>query len=384
MNFFSSNKKIGILGGGQLGKMLLASTRKWNITTHVLDPNNNAPANLCCNNFICGDYKDFDTVYKFGKNLDLITYEIEHVNLKALIKLKEEGVKIYPSPENLRVIQNKYLQKKFYIENDIPTAKYLFFKSKNDIIKAISSKKIKFPFVWKSTSMGYDGFGVKIVKNIQDFDRLNDLECICEDLVKLDKELAVIVCRNPNGEIVTYPTVEMEFNNESNQVEYVLCPARISNEISQKANQIALSVSKSFQHIGLLAVELFLTKNKKILVNEVAPRPHNSGHYSIEGAKTNQFDQHIRAILNLPLGDTSSISPTVMLNLVGDKNHNGIVQYKNINELFKFPGVNPHIYGKKQTRPFRKMGHITITNTSIVKAKDIAKKIKKIISIISK
>ena len=232
--------------------------------------------------------------------------------------------------------------------------------------------------------MGYDGFGVKIVKNIQDFDRLNDLECICEDLVKLDKELAVIVCRNPNGEIVTYPTVEMEFNDESNQVEYVLCPARISNEISQKANQIALSVSKSFQHIGLLAVELFLTKNKKILVNEVAPRPHNSGHYSIEGAKTNQFDQHIRAILNLPLGDTSSISPTVMLNLVGDKNHNGIVQYKNINELFKFPGVNPHIYGKKQTRPFRKMGHITITNTSIVKAKDIAKKIKKIISIISK
>jgi len=384
MNFFSSHKKIGILGGGQLGKMFLNTTRKWDITTHVLDPNENAPSKFSCNHFQCGDFNDYETAYKFGKNLDVITYEIEHVNVDALYALKDEGVIVYPSPENLSIIQDKFSQKKFYENHHIPTVNYKFYASKNTLESALKNKKLNYPFVWKSTKMGYDGYGVKIIKNIEDLKNVNNVPCISEDLIKYSHELAVIVCRNSDGEIKTYPIIEMEFNEDSHQVEYVTCPAQISFEASSKAKEIALLVSKSFNHIGLLAVELFLTYENEILVNEVAPRPHNSGHFSIEGSATDQFEQHLRAILNMPLGETTMISPSVMLNLVGAKGYNGNVTYNNIEKILALPGVNLHIYGKKKTRPDRKMGHVTILNKEIKEAKKIAKTIKKIITIISK
>jgi 5-(carboxyamino)imidazole ribonucleotide synthase len=384
MNFFSSNKKFGILGGGQLGKMILAATQKWDITTYVLDPNKNAPSSFCCNFFKQGDFKDFETVYNFGKKLDLITFEIEHVNLEALYKLEEEGVVVYPSPRNLSIIQDKFSQKKFYQKNNIPTAKFNFFSKKNELENALKNNLISIPFVWKSSKLGYDGYGVKVIKSKKDLSEINNVPCITEELIKYSNELSVIICRNPNEESKIYPVIEMEFNKSSNQVENVICPAQISNKSMIKAEKIALKVSKSFNHVGLLAIEMFLTEENEVLVNEVAPRPHNSGHFTIEGSLTNQFEQHLRGILNLPLGETNLISPSVMINLVGPIGINGKVSYKNIKKLLKLKGVNLHIYGKKETRPNRKLGHVTIINKNIIKAKKIAKKIKETIKIISK
>ena len=384
MDFFSSNKKFGILGGGQLGKMLLTATQKWDITTYVLDPNKNAPSRFLCNFFKQGNFKDYDTVYDFGKNLDLITFEIEHVNLEALLKLEEKGVMVYPSPRNLSIIQDKFSQKKFYQKNNIPTAEFVFFSKKNELENALKNNIISLPFVWKSTRLGYDGYGVKVIKSKKDLSKISDVPCIIEDLIKFSNELSVIVCRNPNEESKIYPVIEMEFNKLSNQVENVICPAQIPNELRIKAEKIALKVSKSFDHVGLLAVEMFLTREKKILVNEVAPRPHNSGHFTIEGSLTDQFEQHLRGILNLPLGETNLISPSVMINLVGPAGINGKFSFKNIKNILKLKGVNPHIYGKKETRPNRKLGHVTILNGNIIKAKKIATKIKETVKIISK
>jgi len=384
MDFFSSNKKFGILGGGQLGKMLLTATQKWDITTYVLDPNKNAPSRFFCNFFKQGDFKDYDTVYDFGKNLDLITFEIEHVNLEALLKLEEKGVMVYPSPRNLSIIQDKFSQKKFYQKNNIPTAEFVFFSKKNELENALKNNIISIPFVWKSTKLGYDGYGVKVIKSKKDLSKISDVPCIIEDLIKFSNELSVIVCRNPNVESKIYPVIEMEFNKLSNQVENVVCPAQISNQLRIKAEKVALKVSKSFDHVGLLAVEMFLTEEKEILVNEVAPRPHNSGHFTIEGSLTDQFEQHLRGILNLPLGETNLISPSVMINLVGPGGINGKFSFKNIKKILKLKGVNPHIYGKKETRPNRKLGHVTILNENIIKAKKIATKIKETVKIISK
>ncbi len=383
-NYFSSNFTLGILGGGQLGKMMLYETRKFDITTHVLDPSLEAPCRIACDHFTQGDLMDYDTVYTFGKKVDILTFEIEGVNIEALEALEKEGKKVYPSSKTLRNIQDKGVQKKFYDTHKIPTAPFSVFETIAKVKKAVASGELKLPFVWKSCTGGYDGKGVQVIKNSQTLDVLPDCPCITEDLVAFKNELAVIVVRNPSAQVKTYPVVEMEFHPQANQVEYVICPARIDDKVAAKARSIAIQVSKAFEHVGLLAVEMFQTNDDQIIVNEVAPRPHNSGHYSIEASYTNQFEQHIRAILDLPLGNTASKVGGIMVNLVGEQNHTGDVAYQNIEEIMAMDGVTPHIYGKKQTRPYRKMGHVTIVNQNIDTAREIAQQVKQRIKVISK
>lgn len=383
-NYFSSNFKLGVLGGGQLGRMLLTETQKFDIYTVILDGNADAPCAQICNEFHQGDLLDYDTVYNFGKQVDLLTIEIENVNIDALDALEAEGLTIFPKPKNLRTIQNKAHQKVFYHDNNIPTADFSRFTSLEELKHAISNEAISFPFVWKSARFGYDGNGVKIVRAISDLENLPTGECISEKLVPFKNELAVIVARNASGETKTYPVVEMEFHPEANQVEYVICPARIDDTVAKKAREVALKVADAFDFVGLLAVEMFQTENDEILVNEAAPRTHNSGHYSIEASYTSQFEQHLRSILNLPLGNTNSKVAGIMVNLVGAEGYTGDVVYENIEEILKIDGVTPHIYGKKTTKPFRKMGHVTIVNEDINEARKVAQQVKETIKVIAK
>ncbi|WBX77213.1 5-(carboxyamino)imidazole ribonucleotide synthase [Tenacibaculum ovolyticum] len=383
-NYFSSDFKLGVLGGGQLGRMLLTETQKLDIYTVILDSNAEAPCAQICNEFHQGDLFDFDTVYNFGKKVDVLTIEIENVNIDALDKLEAEGLTIYPKPSNLRVIQNKALQKKFYSSNNIPTADFSHYAFLEELKHSYENNSIEFPFVWKAARFGYDGTGVKIVRNINDLNNLPAVECITEKLIPFKNELAVIVARNPSGEIKTYPVVEMEFHPEANQVEYVICPARINDSVAKKAQEVALKVADTLDFVGLLAVEMFQTSTDEILVNEVAPRTHNSGHYSIEASYTSQFEQHLRSILDLPLGNTESKVAGIMVNLVGEEGYTGDVVYQNMNEVLKIDGVTPHIYGKKTTKPFRKMGHVTIVNQDINEARKIAQQVKETLKVISK
>jgi len=402
MDFFSSQFKLGILGGGQLGKMLLSETRKFDIQTYVLDLSADAPSKIACNKFFQGNLMDFEAVYNFGKQVDVLTFEIEMVNIQALTKLEAEGIKVFPSPKTLKVIQNKAVQKEFFVASNIPTSKFEKFSNLENLKTTVSSSafemqivkdlksaignhqsKITLPFVWKSTEFGYDGTGVKVIKCEKDLDLLPNIECIAEEMIAFKNELAVIVVRNFDGQIKHYPVVEMEFHPEANQVEYVICPARIPDDIAQKAIEIALDVSKKINHVGLLAVEMFLTQDSQILVNEVAPRPHNSGHQTIEASYTSQFENHLRAILNLPLGNCDSKLAGVMVNLVGEEGFSGNVKYENIEKIMAIDGVTPHIYGKQQTRPFRKMGHVTIVNKNIFEARRIAEVVKNNIRVIS-
>ena len=363
--------------------MLLYETRKFDIRTIVLDPNAEAPCRIACDEFTRGDLMDFDTVVNFGRKADVLTFEIEAVNVEALEKLESEGIKVYPSSNTLKKIQDKGVQKDFFTSYEIPTARYQKYPSKMAFLEGLQKGEISLPLVWKSTTGGYDGKGVAVVKNLQTAEDLPETACIAEDLIPFKNELAVIVARNPSGEVKTYPVVEMEFHPEANQVEYVICPARIDATVAEKARKVAEKVSRAYEHIGLLAVEMFQTEEDGILVNEVAPRPHNSGHYSIEAAFTNQFEQHLRAILDLPLGDTESKAGGVMVNLVGEEGFSGNVIYENISEIMKLKGVTPHIYGKKITRPFRKMGHVTIVNADLSKARQIAEEVKNKIRVIS-
>lgn len=384
INYFSSDFKLGILGGGQLGKMMLYDTRKYDIQTYVLDPSDEAPCKIACNYFEQGDLMDYETVLNFGRKVDVLTFEIEGVNVKALKTLEAEGIKTFPSAATLEKIQNKAVQKQFYTEKEIPTAPFKTYQKIENLIADIESGARSLPFVWKSATGGYDGKGVSVIKEPEALKELPDTECIAEEMIPFKNELAVIVARTPTGEVKTYPVVEMEFHPTANQVEYVICPARIEDHVAEKARAVAQKVSESFEHVGLLAVEMFQTEEDEILVNEVAPRPHNSGHYSIEASYTNQFEQHLRAILDLPLGNTDSKVGGIMVNLVGDKDHEGEVVYKNIDKIMKMDGVTPHIYGKKITRPFRKMGHVTIVNENIDEARKVAEQVKGEIKVISR
>lgn len=381
--YFSSSFKLGILGGGQLGKMLLNETRKFDVYTCVLDPSNEAPSKIACNEFYQGDLMDYQTVYDFGKKVNVLTIEIENVNVDALEALEKEGITVFPSSKTLRTIQNKAKQKLFYVDHNLPTAPFSRFAYLSEIQDAINNGGLEFPFVWKAARFGYDGNGVKVIKQLADLEGLPNGECIAETLIPFKNELAVIVARNPKGEVKVYPVVEMEFHPEANQVEYVICPARIPKEVALKAELVALKTSAAFEHVGLLAVEMFQTKNDEILINEVAPRPHNSGHQTIEASYTSQFEQHIRAILDLPLGKTESKVGGIMVNLVGAENYSGDVVYEHIETIMQMEGVTPHIYGKKQTRPFRKMGHVTIVNEDLDKARKIAEQVKNTIKVIS-
>lgn len=384
MNYFSSDFKLGILGGGQLGKMMLYETRKWDVWTKVLDASPEAPCKISCNQFVQGDLLDYDTVYDFGQGLDVLTIEIENVNLDALERLEKEGLKVFPQPRALRIIQNKAKQKLFYVDHEIPTAQFQRFAYMSEIEDSIQNGGLTLPFVWKAAQFGYDGQGVKVVRKLSDLEGLPKGECIAETMIPFKNELAVIVARNSSGDIKTYPVVEMEFHPEANQVEYVICPARINDKVAAKARELALKVAEKIGLTGLLAVEMFQTQDDEILVNEVAPRPHNSGHYSIEASYTNQFEQHIRCILDLPLGATESKVAGIMVNLVGAEGYIGDVIYENMEEILRLEGVTPHIYGKKQTRPFRKMGHVTIVDENMTRARQVAQEVKEKIKVISK
>ena len=380
-NYFSSDFKLGILGGGQLGKMLLSETRKYDIHTCVLDPSAVAPGRLASNEFFEGDLNDFETVYNFGKKVDLLTIEIEAVNIEALEKLESEGLEIHPRPRILRLIQDKAIQKQFYKDNNIPTSDFEIFKNKPEAVLAIASNDWPMPVVWKAATGGYDGFGVNICRTKEDFNNIGNQKGILEELVPFEKELAVVVARNKNGQTKSFPVVEMEFHPTANQVEYVISPSSISERLKVQAQALAEDVADAYQLCGILAVEMFLTKDGEILVNEVAPRTHNSGHLTIEANYTSQFEQHLRAILNLPLGSTAMKAAGVMANLVGEDGHTGNVVYEGYQDLLATDGVNIHIYGKKETRPFRKMGHVTVIHREVSEARRLAGLAKEKISV---
>jgi 5-(carboxyamino)imidazole ribonucleotide synthase len=381
---FRENMTIGILGGGQLGKMVLDVSNRWGLKVFVLDPNDDCPSSKLCSKFFIGDLMDYDTVVEFGKNVDLVTIEIENVNVEALKFLESEGKKVYPQPRVIEIIQDKSKQKEFYTKNEIPTSSFRICNGIEELKTLISKGELSFPFIWKASKMGYDGYGVNKIFNNKDLEKLNDSHCIIEELISIKKELSVMVSSRKSGEILNYPVVEMEFNKISNQLEYIISPAQISHEIKMKSEKLASDVAEKFKISGIIAVEMFLTTENELLVNEVAPRPHNSYHFSIEGSYTSQFEQFLRAILDLPLGSTKSLLNSVMVNLVGEKNSKGIVVYKNLDQIIGIEGVNPHIYGKFETKPNRKMGHVTIINQDVNKAKILAKEIKETIIITTK
>lgn len=357
-NIFSTGYTLGILGGGQLGKMMLYSTRKYDIKTKVLDPSPDAPAQYGATEFQVGSLQDYQTVMDFAKDCDTICIEIEAVNVQALKDLKAQGKKVHPNPDSLELIQNKTSQKSFYANNGIPTSKFQMLDGKQDFEAAL--KDWELPFVWKAATGGYDGFGVVVCRTESDIANVPDAPGMLEAFVDFDLEVSVIVARNESGEVKTFPVADQEFHPTANQVEYVLCPSVLSAEMQNKAENIAIQTAEAYDICGLLAVELFVTKDGEILVNEVAPRPHNSGHHTIEACYTSQFEQHIRGVLDLPLGSTKLKCAGVMANLVGAEGYSGDVIYEGYQELLGEEGVNIHIYGKAQTRPFRKMGHVTV------------------------
>ncbi len=383
-DYFSSDFKLGILGGGQLGKMILTETRRYDIQTKVMDPSPLAPCRFGSNTFVEGDLNDEQKVLEFGADCDVLTIEIEGVNTKALKQLRDKGVKVFPKPETLELIKDKREQKSFYENNHIPTSSFIRFENKEEMFELIAKNKLEIPFVWKAATGGYDGRGVQIVRSKEDLENLPSQPGLIEDLVDFEKELAIIVARSENGESKSFPLVEMDFHPVANQVEFVFSPSLISQEIKDKASRLVEDLVEKLDHVGLLAVEMFLTKTGDILINEVAPRVHNSGHLSIEGNTTSQFEQHLRAVLDLPLGDTAVVKPSVMINLTGEEGYSGPVFYEGLETIMAVSGVYVHLYGKAETRPFRKMGHITVTANTLEEARTIAKKVKDTIKVISK
>ena len=370
----SKDFKIGVLGGGQLGRMLIQEAIDLDVHLHMIDPDPNAPCALIAHSFTCGSITDYDTVIEFGKDKDLITVEIENVNIEALEALEQNGVKIFPQPRVLRIIKDKGIQKQFYVDHNIPTAPFTLYDNAN----ALEEANISYPIIQKMRTGGYDGKGVQLLQQSSDsYDAPN----LCESLIDFDKELSVIVARNENGDVQCFPSVECEFNSEANLVEYLFSPANISKEITQKANSIAMDLIQKLDMIGLLAVEFFLGKNGELLVNEIAPRPHNSGHHTIECCNTSQYAQHLRSVLNLPLGDTTLITPGAMINILGEKGYTGPAIYEGLEKILGISGVHPHIYGKSDTKPFRKMGHVTITGETLIQVKRIADEVKETIKV---
>jgi len=377
----TSNLKLGIIAGGQLGKMLIQEASKWDIITYVLDNDENCPASKIATYYVKGSHLDYEAVYNFGKLVDVLTYEIENINIQALKKLKSEGFIIVPDPDILELIQDKGLQKEFYLKNNIPTPFFRIYKSKDDIINGIEKKEISFPFIQKIRKGGYDGRGVVVVNSKNDLKYLLNGESVIEEKIEIDREIAVIAARNKNNEIKCFPVVEMIFNDKANLVEKIFFPSSIKPEQSEEAINIASKLIQLLQIEGLLAVEFFVDVKGSVLVNEIAPRPHNSGHLTIEGAITSQFEQHIRAILNLPLGSTEMKMPSVMINILGMEEHEGPVVYENLEKCLAIEGAKIHLYGKKITKPYRKMGHITILSNTLENAFEKAEKIKKLLKV---
>ncbi|RWU10300.1 5-(carboxyamino)imidazole ribonucleotide synthase [Pedobacter chitinilyticus] len=374
-----SELKLGILGGGQLGRMLIQEAINYNLTTLVLDPDADAPCKHIANYFENGSITDYDTVYNFGKKADIITIEIEKVNVEALEQLEKEGKKVFPQSRVIRLIQDKGIQKQFFKENDIPTAPFMLVNSKDDL----TNGKFPFPYILKLRKDGYDGKGVMKINDASDVENAFQAPTLIEELVHFEKEIAVIVARNANGDVKTFPMVEMEFNPEANLVEFLISPSTYPESIQERAEKIAKDIAAALNITGILAVEMFITKHGDILVNELAPRPHNSGHQTIEGNYVSQFGQHLRAIFNLPLGDTRSISNAIMVNVLGEKGHDGVAKYDGLEKILSIDGVYVHLYGKKYTKPFRKMGHLTIIDQNREKAIEKARFVQQTLKVIS-
>lgn len=382
-NLVTSNLKLGIIAGGQLGKMLIQEASKWDIITYVLDADENCPSAKIASHFITGSNLDFDAVYQFGKMVDVLTFEIENVNIEALQQLKSEGLKIIPDPSILSLIQDKGLQKEFYQKNGIPTSPFISFKSEKDLLAGIDTGIIQFPIVQKLRLGGYDGRGVAVLNDKIDLHKLLVGSCIAEQKVDVVKEIAAIVARNAKGEVKCFPIVEMVFDPELNLVDKLICPSSISTEQTEKASSLACQIIELLEMEGLLAVEFFVDSTGEILVNEVAPRPHNSGHHTIESIITSQYEQHLRAILGLPLGSTKLKLPSVMINVLGAEGYDGPVVYQGLTESMAIEGVKIHLYGKKITKPHRKMGHITVLSSTLEDALLKAEQVRKLIKVIS-
>ncbi|QYH40281.1 5-(carboxyamino)imidazole ribonucleotide synthase [Algoriphagus sp. NBT04N3] len=368
---------LGVLGGGQLGRMLIQSAINYNQDIHILDPDPQAPCKDLAQKFTCGSLKDFDTVYAFGQDCDVITVEIESVNTDALAKLESEGKQVFPQPHILKLIQDKREQKQFYQKNGIPTAEFILTENKAEVIK----NKGFLPAVNKLGKEGYDGRGVQILRSESDLDQAFDAPGLLEKLIDFDKEIAVTVARNKNGDLIAYPAVECAFHPTANLVEFLFAPAEIADSVEKKAQGIAKEVILKLDMVGILAVEMFVTKSGDVLVNEIAPRPHNSGHHTIEANFTSQFEQHLRSVMNWPLGNPDLRCPAAMINLLGEDGFTGEAIVEGQEDALAEKGVYIHLYGKKLTKPFRKMGHVTLLDEDIEQLKVRAQRIKDLIKI---
>ena len=372
--WYGANFKVGMVGGGQLGRMFIQEAMNYDVQVHCLDPDHEAPCKYLAHSCTVGSLNDYETLYKFGLDKDVITVEIENVNIEALEALEQLGKRVFPQPRVLRIIKDKGIQKQFYQDHDLPTAPFKLIEN---------PEQLQLPCVQKMRTGGYDGKGVQVLRETADLDRAFTTPSIAEELIPFIKELSVIVARNEQGEMVAYPAVECEFNPHANLVEFLFAPAAISAELEEKAQQLARDVIDKLDMVGILAVEMFVTEDGKLLINEIAPRPHNSGHHTIECNVTSQFEQHLRSILNLPLGSTEIIQHGAMINLLGAEGHQGPVYYKGLEKLMTYKGVHVHLYGKALTKPYRKMGHVTISAQSIEEVKTTASRIKDCLHIIS-
>ena len=379
MFHFYRDIKLGILGGGQLGRMLIQAAVDFNIHIRVIDPVKEAPCRYLAHEFVQGSLTDYDSVYQFGQGCDILTIEIEHVNTQALEALQKAGKTVYPDPKIIRLIQNKRKQKQFYAAHGLPTAPFHLVENRAEV----KQYEHFLPAVNKLGEAGYDGRGVQVLRDASAFDKAFDAPGLIEKFVDFEKELAVIVARNADGEIRSFPLVEMVSHPEHNLVEYLLSPANVSKEHTSRANEIAQQLVEKLDFVGLLAIELFLTAEGEILINEIAPRPHNSGHHSIRSCATSQYEQHLRAIFNLPLGATDSLCPAAMVNLLGESGHTGPVRYEGIEQILAIEGVYPHFYGKTTTKPHRKMGHITILEKDSNKMKEKIAKVRQGLRVLS-
>lgn len=376
---FYQDLKIGVLGGGQLGRMLIQEAINLNINFQVLDSDVDAPCKNIVSKFVQGSLTDYDTVLNFGKDLDLLTIEIENVNSDALLALESQGVKVFPQPHIIKLIQDKRVQKQFYIDNNIPTSEFVLINHKTEI----ANHKAMLPAFLKLGKAGYDGKGVLAIKTEADFAKAFEAPSLLERKVDFEKEISVIVARNSKGEVSVFPVIEMVFDPVYNLVDYLFAPANISETIANEAIEIAKKVINKLEMVGLLAVEMFITKSGQVLVNEIAPRPHNSGHHTIEANFTSQYGQHLRAILDLPLGNTTAHTSAAMVNLLGEEGYNGIAKYEGLEDIIKIEGVYPHLYGKKFTKPSRKMGHITIVDKNIESLRKKVETIKSKIKVVA-
>lgn len=372
-------QRLGILGGGQLGRMLIQAAMNYDIYTKVLDPAADAPGRLCCHEFVLGEFSDEETVYQFGKDVDVVTIEIEHVNLPALVRLQQDGVTVFPQPRVIEIIQDKGRQKEFFQAHAIPTAPFQLC-AQGEAVRAYAGP---WPVVQKLRRFGYDGRGVKILRTTADRGAAFTEPSVLEQFVQFEREIAVIVARNERGNIATYPSVEMKFHSTANLVEWLLAPACLAPDIAERIQTIATAVAEALQIIGVLAVEMFVTAAGDVLVNEIAPRPHNSGHHTIEANVTSQYDQHLRAIFNWPLGNTTMRSPAAMVNLLGQPGYTGTARYQGIEQVLAEPGVYVHLYGKVTTKPYRKMGHLTVLDGDVTQALRRAQRLQQQCKVIS-